>query len=333
MLIQGYSMKSTLITVICFTLLSVVKAEAIELKDSNYASEDKLTAALQQKEWIHGSPDCSSNNDPAIDVFQYDDSSYVLRQNKCLSYEAPFIYVLVGSEKTLVLDTGATENPNEFPIYETIVSLHQKHNISGDYLNREILVIHSHSHSDHYGADAQFVGQPNVTVVSPNKTGIDSFFAFKEWPKEETQLELGGRSVSIIPTPGHQEEAIAVYDTQTKWLLTGDTFYPGYIYVKEWQDYKNSIARLVSFTNNFPVSTILGAHIEMMDTAGKFYDVGTVFQPNESSLVLTPEDLVALNTKLQAMSKPQKIILDSVIVDPLPALPKLLSNIARWFTQ
>ncbi|MFT5294612.1 MAG: hydroxyacylglutathione hydrolase [Colwellia sp.] len=333
MLIQGYSMKSTLLITICFTLLSVVKTEAIEVKTSNYTSENDLTVALQQKEWIHGSPDCTSNDDPAIEVFQYDDSSYVLRQNKCLSYEAPFIYVLVGSEKTLVLDTGATEDPNEFPIYETVLSLHQKHNISGDNRDRQILVIHSHSHSDHYGADSQFVGQPNVTVVSPNKAGIDSFFAFKKWPEEESQLELGGRSVSIIPTPGHQEEAIAVYDTQTKWLLTGDTFYPGYIYVKEWQDYKNSIARLVSFTNNFPVSTILGSHIEMTDTPGKFYDVGTIFQPNEASLVLTHRDLVALNTKLQATSKPQKILLDGVIVEPLSVLPKLLSNIARWFTQ
>lgn len=333
MLIQGYSMKSTLLITICLTLLCVVKTEAVEVKTSNYISENHLTAALHHKEWIHGSPDCKSNDDPAIEVFQYDDSSYVLRQNKCLSYEAPFIYVLVGSEKTLVLDTGATENPNDFPIYETVLSLHQNHNTSEGNRDREILVIHSHSHSDHYGADSQFVGQPNVTIVSPNKVGVDSFFAFKNWPKEDTQLELGGRSISIIPTPGHQEEAIAVYDTQTKWLLTGDTFYPGYIYVKDWQDYRNSIARLVSFINSFPVSTILGSHIEMTDTAGKFYDVGTTFQPNEASLVLTSRDLVALNTELQATSKPKKIILNSVIVEPLPALPKLISNIARWFTQ
>jgi glyoxylase-like metal-dependent hydrolase (beta-lactamase superfamily II) len=330
---QGYSMKNTLLKVLCLTLLCADKADAIETKNANIKTSNELMVSLQQKQWIHGSIDCSANKDPAIEVFQYDKSSYVLRQNKCLSYEAPFIYVLVGSEKTLVIDTGATEDPNEFPIYKTILALHQNHQNPNDISDRQIIVIHSHSHSDHYGADSQFIDQPNVTVVPANEAGIDSFFSFKRWPNQATELELGERSVTIIPTPGHQEEAIAVYDTQTQWLLTGDTFYPGYVYVKEWQDYKESIARLVSFTQNNPVSAVLGAHIEMTDKAGQYYEVGTIFQPNESSLLLLPEDLVALNTQLQQTKKPKKLALDGLIIEPLSAFPKLLSNIARWITQ
>jgi len=331
MLIQGYSMKNILLTALCFTLLNSVKAEAI--KNTDIEKPNDLKVALHKKQWIHGSIDCANNMDPAIEVFQYDTSSYVLRQNKCLSYEAPFIYVLIGTEKTLVIDTGATENPDEFPIYETILSLHQKHSTPNNINERQMLVIHSHSHSDHYGADTQFMGQENVTVVAANEVGINSFFAFKEWPNKTVELDLGGRNVTIIPTPGHQEEAIAIYDTQTQWLLTGDTFYPGYIYVKEWQDYTNSIAQLVSFAQNNPVSAVLGAHIEMTNVAGKYYDIGTIFQPNESSLLLLPEDLVTLNTQLQQTTKPKKIVLDGLIVEPLSAFPKLLSNIARWIMQ
>ena len=81
------------------------------------------TATLRDKKWIHGSADCKSNKDPAIEVFQYDPSSYILRQNKCLSYEAPFIYVLLGDDRVFVLDTGATESALDFPLYETVRSL------------------------------------------------------------------------------------------------------------------------------------------------------------------------------------------------------------------
>ena len=109
-----------------------------------------------------------------------------------------------------------TEDVNEFPLYKTIRSLSEKHSTQGKISKREILVIHSHSHSDHYGADSQFTGQENVTVVAANSSGINKFFDFKEWPNKQTKLELGGRSIIIIPTPGHQEEAISIYDMQTK---------------------------------------------------------------------------------------------------------------------
>lgn len=33
---------------------------------------------------------------------------------------------------------------------------------------RELIVIHSHSHRDHYSGDSQFAGKLNVTIVEPN---------------------------------------------------------------------------------------------------------------------------------------------------------------------
>jgi glyoxylase-like metal-dependent hydrolase (beta-lactamase superfamily II) len=323
-------MKHTLVIAILFIMFTR-GAVAEDDKSSMNEPTNNLIAVLQQKQWIHGSQDCKNNQDHAIEVFQYDESSYVLRQNKCLSYEAPFIYVLIGEKKILVVDTGATESAEAFPLYQTIQSLNQQHSSNGKANEREIVVIHSHSHSDHYSADSQFIGQANVTVVATNNAGVNEFFEFDKWPDQQTNIELGGRSITIIPTPGHQEEAISVYDPQTKWLLTGDTFYPGYIYVKTWQDYKNSIARLVEFTNNHNVSAILGSHIEMTNKPGEYYEIGTIYQPEESSLLLMPSDLTALNEKLTQADKPKKIAMDSLIVEPLGVLPKLISSIAKWF--
>ena len=247
------------LTLIALTLIGGSWVKSVEASDSLNDQPNHLTSSLHQKKWIHGAADCKSNTDPAIEVFRYDQSSYVLRQNKCASYEAPFIYVLFGDEKVLVLDTGATESAVDFPLYKTVQSLIEQQSRQGGKTERELLVLHSHSHSDHYTGDSQFEGKPNVTVVAPNSSGIDQFFAFRNWPNEQAYVDLGGRKITIIPTPGHQEEAISIYDPQTKWLLTGDTFYPGYIYVKDWSDYKKSIARLVSFSNHHEVSLVLGA--------------------------------------------------------------------------
>jgi glyoxylase-like metal-dependent hydrolase (beta-lactamase superfamily II) len=292
-----------------------------------------LSESLKQKKWNHGSVDCKYNTDPAIEVHQYDQSSYVLRQNKCVTYEAPFIYVLFGEKKVLVLDTGATESPVDFPLYETVKSLLEKQSEQSQNADMEILVIHSHGHRDHYTGDFQFEGKQNVTVVAPNRNGIDQYFGFNNWPEDVGYVELGGRKITIIPTPGHQEEAISIYDPQTKWLLTGDTFYPGAIYVKDWSEYKNSIARLASFTNSNEVSLVLGAHIEMTNKASEYYSIGTIYQPDEASLALMPKDLSVLHSALEKSVETKTIVLEKLVVEPMGLLQITISNIARWLTQ
>ena len=303
---------------------------------ARFSSDDRamaLATTLGAKKWIHGSADCKSNADPTIEVFRYDQTSYILRQNKCHSFEAPFIYVLLGDEKVLVLDTGAIESPVEFPLYETVQSLINEHLVQDSKIDKELLVIHSHSHSDHYAGDSQFEGKPNVTLVEPTYAAVTRFFAFSDWPNGEASLDVGGRKLTIIPTPGHQEEAISVYDPQTKWLLTGDTFYPGYIYIKNWDEYKKSIARLVSFSDAHEISAVLGAHIEMSDRAGEHYPIGTTYQPNEASLTLRVENLVALNSALEDSDRAKKIVSNKFVVVPMNAFQKTISNIARWIIQ
>lgn len=306
------------------------KYASAETDGAQARSGDLARAAeLRDKQWIHGSPDCDSNVDPAIEVFRYDSSSYILRQNKCLSFEAPFIYVLLGDERVFILDTGATESASKFPLYETVRSLiNQKQEAEP-----ELLVVHSHSHSDHHAGDSQFEGKPNVTVVAPNSVAVTEFFGFSAWPDGEAKIELGNRTLTVIPTPGHQEEAIAVYDPRTKWLLTGDTLYPGYIYVKHWDDYTKSIARLVALASTHDVGAVLGAHIEMTAEPGKYYSIGSTYQPAEAPLALSRDRLVALDSALRGSAVAREIVLDDLIVVPMNALQIAISNIARWIIR
>lgn len=319
--------------VILIVLLASLGSNFVAAESSAISAVKEIStggeSVLGGRRWIHGSSDCSNNIDPAVDVYAHDQTTYILRQNKCLTFEAPFIYILVGEDKVLVLDTGAIEDQSDFSLYQTIQSVLGQKTLEA----KEILVIHSHSHSDHYRGDTQLLGKPKISLVKPSGDDVKSFFGFSRWPNTVARLELGGRSLTVIPTPGHQEEAITVYDPQTKWLLTGDTLYPGYIYVKNWADYRDSIARLALFADSNEVSALLGSHIEMTSEPGKYYPIGTMFQPNEAALDILPDSLRRLNIELQELDKKEVLVFDRFIVAPMNAFQRALSNLARWVTS
>jgi len=317
-----------LIVLLALLASNVLAAGTTAISAPNDISIER-ESVLGERRWIHGSSDCTGNLDPAVDVYAHDRTTYILRQNKCLTFEAPFIYVLVGENKVLILDTGAIEDQSDFPLYQTVRSVLGPETIE----NKIILAVHSHSHSDHYTGDAQLEGKPRVTLVKPTGDDVRSFFGFKEWPNSQASVELGGRTLIVIPTPGHQEEAITIYDPQTKWLLTGDTLYPGYIYVKHWGDYKSSIARLALFSESHEVSALLGSHIEMTREPGKYYPIGTIFQPDEAALDLAPDSLRTLSNELQKSDEIETLVFDRFIVAPMNAFQRALSNLARWITQ
>ncbi|MFT6006345.1 MAG: hydroxyacylglutathione hydrolase [Pseudoalteromonas tetraodonis] len=302
---------------ICSLLLSAT-ANASELNPpSDYRDINAIA-------WMHGAKSCKEDQNPAIQVVQAAGSSYILRQNKCVTYEAPFIYVLFGQNTALVVDTGANELASESPIFDTVKSLYEKQKSTESPNLEKILVVHSHSHSDHTKGDSQFDGYDYIEVVGTNSRSLEQQLGLLDWPKLNSSIDLGGRIITIIPTPGHQEQSISIYDDQTQWLLTGDSLYPGVIRVKNWDDYRNSISRLSEFSKHNPVSYILGAHIEMNRVTKKPYKIGETYQPDEHPLSLPVSDLEGLNEKLKLNAKSKKLRSGSLVISPLSRFEKLI---------
>ena len=287
------------------------------------ANQSAASDPLVEKQWSHGSKDCTTATEPAIEVYRYSESSFILRQSKCLSYEAPFMYLLLGDERALLLDSGATEEAADFPLYTTVAGL------IGE---RELILAHSHGHAEHRNGDAQFHDKPGVSVVSTDRKAVMAYFNFIDWPNQSAQIDLGDRLLTVIPAPGHQEESIAVYDPRTEWLLTGDTIYPGYIYVKDWDAYRDSVNRLQAFAQENKISALLGAHIEMTKQPGEGYPVGTSYQPEEAPLPMEVATLHRLHSALQEQD-PREISIGTLVVRPMNPVQKSLSNIVRWFSQ
>jgi glyoxylase-like metal-dependent hydrolase (beta-lactamase superfamily II) len=269
--------------------------------------------------WIHGSAAAKYNTDPDIQVHACGEHTYILRQNKAVHYEAPFMFLLFGEAKAVLLDTGATADPRFFPLRHTVDSL-----IDGWLASHPrpdgygLLVLHTHGHGDHTAADGQFAGRPGTVVVGAARDAAWPYFGFDSDPGRVAEVDLGGRVLDCLGTPGHHEAAVTYYDRYTGILFTGDTVYPGRLYVFDWAAFTRSVDRLADWCARRPVTHLLGCHIEMTKTPGVDYPVGWTYQPDETPLELTPEHLTQIQSTLRANGgRPGRYVLPEMIVTPV----------------
>jgi glyoxylase-like metal-dependent hydrolase (beta-lactamase superfamily II) len=252
--------------------------------------------------WIHGSPRGQPNGDPPIQAHSYDPHTTILRQNRAISPEAPFLYLLFGNDRALLLDTGATEDAGRFPLRETVDGLVDAWLAAHPRDAYELVVAHTHAHGDHVAGDAQFADRPDTTLVGTGIDDVQSFFGFASWPEETVRLDLGGRVVEIIGIPGHHETSIALYDPWTGFLLSGDTAYPGRLYARDMPAFVASLERMVEFAATRTVSHVMGCHIEMTRTPNRDYPLGSAFQPDEPPLEMSVEALAAIRDAARSVA-------------------------------
>jgi hydroxyacylglutathione hydrolase len=143
------------------------------------------------------------------------------------------------------------------------------------------------------------------------------YFGFDTEPESAAEVDLGGRVLDCLGTPGHHDAAVTFYDRYTGILFTGDTVYPGRLYVVDWLAFARSIDRLAGWCAQRPVSHLLGCHIEMTRTPGKDYPVGWTYQPDEPPLELTPDHLAQIQSTLKAHDgQPGRYVLPEMIITP-----------------
>lgn len=276
-----------------------------------------LEAGNLNVQWIAGAANCNQDNNPALQVHAYNKNLVILRQNKCLNFEAPFIYLLFGSQKAFLIDTGATASAATFPLSTTVENLLVEHYGAAQRAQIMLVVAHTHAHGDHRAADGQFTGRMNTTLVGTSQAAVMTFFNIATWPDSIVDYDLGGRVLKVIPIPGHEPSSLAFYDAQTGILFTGDTLYPGRLYIQDWEVYRASAARLRTFAEGRTITHVLGAHVEISKTPGQDYPAGATFQPDEHVLQLKKEALTLLDTELKNIGPtPMRKVLDEFIISP-----------------
>ena len=175
-----------------------------------------------------------------LQVHTYEPQTFILRQSPCATFEANFLYLLIGSDKALLIDTGAVADPKEMPLAKTILELLP----DKDDKKLPLLVAHTHRHLDHRAGDPQFASLPSVQIVPIDLEGVRAFFGFTNWPNGIAHVDLGGRTVDVIPTPGHNATHVAFYDNRTGILFSGDFLMPGRLLIEDAAAYRESALRV-----------------------------------------------------------------------------------------
>lgn len=266
--------------------------------------------------WIDG----TDAAEPEAQTQRYDRDTYVIRQSLRTHPEGPFLYLLFGEDRALLLDTGAGGLEIR-PVVETAID---QWLAERDRSSIPLVVAHSHSHDDHWMGDSEFQARPDTTVVGLKPADVAAFFGISKWPHTTATFDLGGRVLQIIPTPGHHPSHIMIFDERTRLLLSGDTLYPGRLYVpgNTVVDFRESIDRVVAFTDELDVRHILGTHIEMTREPGKDFALGAASHPNEHVLELPYSTLLELQSALHGMGDTAtRVENDEFIIFPLPPRP------------
>jgi hydroxyacylglutathione hydrolase len=301
-------------TLPCRNLIqSVLIATAFAACTRGVQRSPSLEAGRLATNWYAGNANCAGT--PQFRIQPYNENFIILRQAACTNYEKPFLYLIFGRERALLLDTGAG-NVNVAGAVDSIMRAWSARN-GGRSLS--LVVAHSHAHGDHVAGDSQFANRPNIVLVGKDSAAVRAFFAIPKWPSDSGSIDLGGRVLDVLPIPGHQPASIAVYDRRTGILLTGDTFYPGRLYIRDTAAFAASIDRLTAFVASHDVSHLLGAHVENTRTPFRDYPVGTVDQPDEHELDLSRANLMQLDSVVRTMrGRMTRTVLRDLTIWPMP---------------
>jgi glyoxylase-like metal-dependent hydrolase (beta-lactamase superfamily II) len=284
-------------------------------------------------------------------VWAYDRDTIIFRESLGNSYEGNFFYLLLdtradgGIAGGLLIDSGtgyADLKPYILPLIE----------------DNPLTVISTHSHWDHFGGHRHFIGLSNVELLgyrpdsdynpypkSPeyDLDGLQQYFGLETWPKETVTFSIGNRKLELIPAPGHTQDSVAIYDYEQRLLFTGDTLYPGMLFVEDWATFPDSLRRLIQFSQDHPIEWLLGGHVEMSarnswNGMHEYFFFGTNTHWNEHPLQMPlpylSKALEVIDTTLSA-SESDAPSYDATVIDQqfhsIPLVPVPFPGIPSYF--
>jgi glyoxylase-like metal-dependent hydrolase (beta-lactamase superfamily II) len=214
-------------------------------------------------------------NEPWFEVYKVAPAVFAIYEPH--QAEETISYLIVGHKQALLFDTG--------------MGIAGIRNIVSRLTSRPVVVLNSHTHDDHVGDNwqFQFVYGMDTAFTRTNAKGSredaqaeirpdqlcgdlpkgfnPKTYATKPWHVSlfvhgGFKINLGGRTLEIIATPGHTPDSIALIDRENGLLFTGDTYYPAPIWLfrpeTDFDAYDASIKRLAALSPE--IKLVLGAH-------------------------------------------------------------------------
>jgi len=193
-------------------------------------------------------------------------------------FEEVMSFLIIGTERALLFDTG--------------LGIGDMRAVVTQLTDLDIVVLNSHTHYDHIGSNWQFDtiygrdtdytrGRAQGSSTDAVAEFLQEGWVWKDLPEgfdptdyrsrpfeidnivgEGDVIDIGGRQLEILVTPGHAPDSICLLDRDNRLLFTGDTFYLAPLYThlegSDFDDYANSAARLSSLADE--IDSALTSH-------------------------------------------------------------------------
>jgi len=216
------------------------------------------------------------SDDPWFEIYRVRPGIFAIYEPK--QFEEVISYLILGDKRALLFDTG--------------LGIGRISAVVARLTPLSVTVINSHTHFDHVGGNAEFHdiwnrnlrytrrnmrGQTNVysrdtlapeRLCGPLPPGVNAKsytirpWLSTRWLRDNERVDLGGRVIEVLFTPGHTPDSLSLFDRANGLLFTGDTFYPGpiYLFVPEtnFAAYSRSVTRLSALAPH--VKLLLPAH-------------------------------------------------------------------------
>jgi len=228
---------------------------------------------------VYSSLERVETSQPWFDVYRLHDWLYAIYEGG--QYDEALMYLVIGGEWAVVVDGGTgigrldllVEELTDKPYFLLLTHTHNDH-IGGCRDFDEIAVyddvMSRESAAEGLGRDkmGEIIEGDNVIRELPPGFDPDSYYAppyhVTRWLRDGDGVELGGRTLEVIYTPGHSSDHICLLDRDSRYLWTGDLFYTGgvttYLPGGDHDDFIESCRRLVELMPHY--DTLLPAHNE-----------------------------------------------------------------------
>lgn len=189
-------------------------------------------------------------------------------------------YLLIGSEAACLIDTGlgignireAVLELTSLPVKVITTHAHWDH-IGGHGLFGEIYIHHEEADWLRYGIPRTleqvrgFVLEEPITKPLPAGFDLNRYYPFRGEPAAELKdmdtIDIGGRELTVLHTPGHSPGHLCVYEESRGYLYTGDLIYKGMLYAHLEESVPEQYYRSVKRVCGLPgIKKVLTAHNE-----------------------------------------------------------------------
>ena len=188
-------------------------------------------------------------------------------------WEEVISYLILGSRKALLFDTGLGIGDMKklvselTPLPVTVLNSHSHYDhVGGNYQFKDIcaattdFTLHN-AHGSEHEEVKQFVTGDWIWKPTPSGFSADQYvihpYTVTCKVTDGQTLDLGGRQLEVLITPGHAPDAICLLDRKNRTLFTGDSLYPAPLYAyfpeSDLQQYASSAARLAKLVKDVDV--------------------------------------------------------------------------------